>query len=214
MQNITKHTLASAFPTFETELLEEILSVGIFKEFNENEEIVREGQYIAGFPLVLKGLIRVTKRNDEGNELLLYYLNEKEVCAMSLTCCMSRQISQINAVADQKTETIIVPVEFLDVWLTKYPGWKQFVMHLFQRRFNELVNTIEAIAFMKLDERLIRFFTERYAKTGTALFEGTHQEMAIQMNSSREVISRLLKKLENKGSIKIFRNSIDFSGLL
>jgi CRP/FNR family transcriptional regulator len=198
----------------EKELQNEILTIGVKKTFEPNETIIREGQFIGSFPLVLKGLIRVSRTNEEGNELLLYYLKEDEVCAMSLTCCMARQTSNINALAEQETQVIMLPVELLDSWMTKYPTWKQFVMQTFQNRFKELIDTIDSIAFMKLDERLIKHFVDRYKNSGTATFLGTHQDLALQLNTSREVVSRLLKKLEKEGKIELSRNFINFSKLL
>lgn len=198
----------------EKELQDEILSIGVKKTFEPNETIIREGQFIGSFPLVLKGLIRVSRTNEEGNELLLYYLKEDEVCAMSLTCCMARQTSNINALAEQETQVIMLPVELLDSWISKYPTWKQFVMQTFQNRFKELIDTIDSIAFMKLDERLIKNFIDRYKNSGTTAFSGTHQDLALQLNTSREVVSRLLKKLEKDGKIELSRNFINFSKLL
>ena len=199
---------------FEKELQDEISAIGIVKTFEANETIIREGQFISSFPLVVKGLVRVSRTNDDGNELLLYYLNEDEVCAMSLTCCMTQVSSNINAVAETYTEVILLPVEVLDEWISKYPGWKQFVMRTFQNRFRKLIETVDAIAFMKLDERLIKYFTDKNKNSGSTTYNGTHQELALQLNSSREVISRLLKKLEQNGKIKLSRNYIDFSGLV
>ncbi len=199
---------------FEKELQEEILKIGIHKSFQPNEILIREGQFITSFPLVLKGLIRVTRNNDDGNELLLYYLKPNEVCAMSLTCCMTNLTSNIKGVAEEETEVIMLPVDLLDNWMCKYPGWKQFVMQTFQNRFRELIETIDSIAFLKLDERLIRYLTDRYKQTGTAKLHETHQDLALRLNTSREVISRLLKKLENDGKIKLSRNFIDFSNLV
>ena len=209
-----EENLLNTFLFLEPELQKEILKTGREKTFELGENLIREGQYIAGFPLVLKGLIRVTKKNSDGNELLLYYLKENEVCAMSLTCCMTRQMSQVNAVAEEPVHVIILPVESLDIWMNKYPLWKQFVMQTFQNRFRELIDVIEAIAFMNLDDRLIRFFVERFSKTGQRTYDGTHLDLALQLNSSREVISRLLKKLENQGKVKMNRNFIDYSRLL
>jgi len=199
---------------FEKELQDEILSIGVMKTFQSNETLIREGQFIASFPLVLSGLIRISRTNDEGNELLLYYLKKDEVCAMSLTCCMTQQKSSVNALAEEETEVILLPVEMLDKWISKYPGWKQFVMQTFQNRFRELIDTVDSIAFMKLDERLIKHFTDRNKKSGATTFSGTHQDLALQLNTSREVISRLLKKLEKDGRIKLSRNFINFSQLL
>lgn len=199
---------------FEKELIAEILKTGVHKSFLTNEVIIREGQFISSFPLVIKGLIRITRNNEEGNELLLYYLKQDEVCAMSLTCCMANQKSNVKAVAEEETEVILLPVSVLDKWIARYPSWKQFVMQTFQIRFNELIDTIDSIAFMKLDERLIRFFTDRHKKSGITTFSGTHQDLAIQLNTSREVVSRLLKKLEKEGKVKLSRNFINFSKLL
>ena len=199
---------------FEKELQEEILKTGIFKSFQPNDVLIREGQFITSFPLVLKGLIRVTRNNDDGNELLLYYLKQNEVCAMSLTCCMTNLTSNIKAVAEEETEVILLPVEMLDNWMCKYPGWKQFVMQTFQNRFRELIDTIDSIAFLKLDERLVRYFTDRHKKSDTTTLNETHQDLALRLNTSREVISRLLKKLEKEGKIKLSRNFIDFTDLV
>jgi len=199
---------------FEKELQKEILKTGIFKSFQPNDVLIREGQCITSFPLVLKGLIRVTRNNDDGNELLLYYLKQNEVCAMSLTCCMTNLTSNVKAVAEEETEVIMLPVEMLDNWMCKYPGWKQFVMQTFQNRFRELIDTIDSIAFLKLDERLVRYFNDRYKQTGTTKLNETHQDLALRLNTSREVISRLLKKLEKEGKIKLSRNFIDFTNLV
>lgn len=199
---------------FEKDLQNEILEKGIHKIFQPNETLVREGQFISSFPLVLKGIIRITRKNEEGNELLLYYLQENEVCAMSLTCCMANKKSNINAVTEEETEVIMLPVALLDNWMCKYPSWKQFVMQTFQNRFRELIDTVDTLAFLKLDERLVKFFTDRHQKSGATTYTGTHQQLALQLNTSREVISRMLKKLEHEGKIEISRNFINFSGLL
>lgn len=202
------------FHFLEKELQEEILKTGIYKTFQINDVMIREGQFITSFPLVLKGLIRVTRNNNDGNELLLYYLKQNEVCAMSLTCCMTNLTSNVKAVAEEETEVIMLPVEMLDNWICKYPGWKQFVMQTFQNRFRELIDTIDSIAFLNLDERLIRYFTDRFKQTGTAKLHETHQDLALRLNTSREVVSRLLKKLEKDGKIKLSRNFIDFTNLV
>lgn len=198
----------------EPELQQEINRVAVHKVFKANESLIREGQFISNFPIVIRGLIRVSRMSDNGNELLLYYLKENDVCAMSLTCCMTRQVSDLNAVAEEETEVLLIPVEMLDSWISKYPLWKQFVMHTYQNRFRELIDALDAVAFKKLDERLEKFFIDRYRKSGTTSFSGSHQMLALQLNSSREVISRLLKKLERDEKIKQSRNFIDFSKLL
>lgn len=198
----------------EKELLQEIIQIGVSKTFLPNEVLIREGQFITSFPIVLKGLIRITRNNDDGNELLLYYLKQNEVCAMSLTCCMTNLTSTIKAVAEEKTEVIMLPVEMLDNWICKYPTWKQFVMQSFQNRFRELIDTVDSIAFLNLDERLVKYLTDRYKQSGITKLNETHQDLALRLNTSREVVSRLLKKLEKDGKIKQSRNFIDFSNLV
>ena len=202
------------FHFLEKELQEEILKTGTYKTFQTNDVMIRDGQFITSFPLVLKGLIRITRNNDDGNELLLYYLKQNEVCAMSLTCCMTNLTSNIKAVAEEETEVIMLPVEMLDNWICKYPGWKQFVMQTFQNRFRELIDTIDSIAFLNLDERLVRYFIDRKKNSGITILNETHQDLALRLNTSREVISRLLKKLENDGKIKLARNFIDLTNLV
>jgi len=206
--------VAKLYSFLEKELLEEIREKGVRRIFTPNEPLLREGQFISSFPLVLRGMIRITRTNEEGNELLLYYLKENEVCAMSLTCCMAHLKSNIMAVAEMETEALMFPVALLDKWMCEYPSWRQFVMQTFQSRFRELIETIDSIAFLKLDERLVKYFVDRYQKSGNPTFSGTHQELALQLNTSREVVSRLLKKLENDGKIELSRNFIDFSGLV
>ncbi|HCE56880.1 MAG TPA: Crp/Fnr family transcriptional regulator [Prolixibacteraceae bacterium] len=198
----------------EKSLQEEIQLLGTLKVFQPEEVIIREGQFISSFPLVMRGLIKVSRNNNEGNELLLYYLKRNEVCAMALTCCMTNLKSTVNAVAEEETSVILLPVHLIDGWIYKYPSWKNFVMQTFQNRFRELIDTIDAVAFLNLDERLVRYFTDRYTKTGNSTLSVTHQELALKLNTSREVISRLLKKLENEGKIKLSRNFIDFSLLV
>lgn len=209
MDNITK-----LYSFLENDLLEEIREKGVRKIFSTNEPLIREGQFISSFPLVLRGMIRISRTSEEGNELLLYYLKENEVCAMSLTCCMANLTSNVMAVAETETEALMLPVALLDKWICEYPSWRQFVMQTFQSRFRELIETIDSIAFLKLDERLVKYFVDRYQKSGNPTFGGTHQELALQLNTSREVISRLLKKLEKDGKIELSRNFIDFSGLV
>ncbi len=206
--------VAKMYSFLEKELLEEIRKEGVRKIFRANEPLIREGQFISSFPLIIKGMIRISRTNDDGNELLLYYLKENEVCAMSLTCCMAHLKSNVMAVAEMETEALMLPVSLLDKWIYEYPSWRQFVMQTFQSRFRELIETIDSIAFLKLDERLVKYFIDRYQKSGNPTFSGTHQELALQLNTSREVVSRLLKKLEKDGKIELSRNFIDFSGLV
>jgi len=201
------------FPFFESGLRSAISEAGTLKEFEAQEELIREDQFIKSFPIVLSGLIKVSRTDEEGNELLLYYLRPGEVCTVSLICCMDRTRSRVRAVAEEETTAIIVPVELLDSWMTMFQTWKEYVMRSMQLRFDELLDALDSIAFLKLDERLEKFFTDRYRSSGSKIFEGSHQDVALAMNSSREVISRLLKQMEKKGLISLSRSRIDYSPL-
>ncbi|MFA9391531.1 MAG: Crp/Fnr family transcriptional regulator [Prolixibacteraceae bacterium] len=211
---ISVDIIRKRFPFFEPALIEEISKEGEWVTVEENDEMMSEGKYIRSFPIILEGLIKVCRRDQEGREILLYYLNPGQVCAMSLTCCMGRMQSNISAFAEEDTEIIRIPVECLDRWMVDYITWKEFVMYAYRTRFDELLTTIDSIAFKKMDERLIKFFSDRFKATGATTYNGTHQEIANSLTTSREVISRLLKQLEKMGDIKISRNKIDFSALV
>jgi CRP/FNR family transcriptional regulator len=201
------------FPFFESSLRSAISEAGTLKEFEARQELIREDQYIKSFPIVISGLIKVCRTDEEGNELLLYYLRPGEVCTVSLICCMDRTRSRVKAIAEEETTAIVVPVELLDSWMTMFQTWKEYVMRSMQLRFDELLDTLDSIAFLKMDERLEKFFTDRYRSSGSKIFEGSHQDVALAMNSSREVISRLLKQMEKKGLISLSRGRIDYSPL-
>jgi CRP/FNR family transcriptional regulator len=201
------------FPFFESGLRSAISEAGTFKEFEAQQELIREDQYIRSFPIVLTGLIKVCRTDEEGNELLLYYLRPGEVCTVSLICCMDRTRSRVKAIAEEETTAIVVPVELLDSWMSRYQTWKEYVMRSMQLRFDELLDALDSIAFLKMDERLEKFFTDRYRSSGSKIFEGSHQDVAMAMNSSREVISRLLKQMEKRGLIRLSRGRIDYSPL-
>lgn len=206
--------LQEVFPFFEPALIQKIEESGIEKKLKEGEQLIREGQYINYFPIVVSGLVKVFRRNENGNEILLYYLKDGEICSVSITCCLGQAKSSIRAVAEKNTTVIMLETAWLDKWMSEYTTWKQYIMRSLHSRFNELLEVVDGIAFLKMDERLIRFFTDRYEKTGLTSFSGSHQELAYQLNTSREVVSRLLKKLENEGKIKLSRNNIDFSSIL
>jgi CRP/FNR family transcriptional regulator len=201
------------FPFFESGLRTAISDNGIHKDFEEGQELIREDQYIRSFPIVISGLIKVCRTDEVGNELLLYYMRPGEVCTVSLICCMDRTRSRVKAITESKTSVILIPVELLDNWIGEYQTWKEYVMRSMQMRFDELLNTIDSIAFMKMDERLEKFFLDRYQSSGSTVFEGSHQDVALAMNSSREVISRLLKQMEKRGMITLSRGRIDYSAI-
>ncbi|HBL76620.1 MAG: hypothetical protein A2W90_15415 [Bacteroidetes bacterium GWF2_42_66] len=205
--------LNKRFPFFEKELLKEIQEKGFLQEVERDEEILQEGQLIRSFPIVLKGAVRVVRNDADGRELLLYYLNAGEVCSMSLICCVGQQQSNVRAIAEQKSLIVRIPVEYIDRWMVQFQSWKSYLMNSYRKRFDELLETIDSIAFSNMDERLEKFFRNRFQATGEKVFKGKHQDIAWQLNTSREVVSRLLKKMEQKGLVRIYRGRIDFSML-
>jgi CRP/FNR family transcriptional regulator len=211
---VDQELVKKSFPFFESELRDVIAEQGILKSVPEGGTLIEEDQYIRSFPIVLDGVIRVTRMDLDGNELLLYYLKKSEVCTVSLSCCVDRARSRVRAVAEEDSTIIALPVELLDSWMSKYQTWKEFVMVSMRHRFDELLNTLDAVAFLKMDERLERFFIDRYRNTKSTEFSGSHQEIASSLSTSREVISRLLKQMERQGMISLSRNRIDYAALI
>jgi len=214
MQSLKKETLRNVFPFFENELISELISVSLHKTVKKGNTIIEEGDYIKSFPLVLSGCLRVSRLSDDGNELLLYYLKQGEICAMALTCCIGMQKSNILITAIEDSEILFVPVDKPEKWMGEYRTWKEFMMYSYRKRFEELLDTIDAIAFRQMDERLVRFFMDLYSSTGKTFFTGTHNDIALQLNTSREVITRLLNRLERENKIVTKRNYIDFKNLV
>jgi len=197
------------FPSFKnTELLEELLDEAVYKELDPGEVLLNLGDYIKHVPLVLDGLIQVSRRDHEGHELLLYYVNRGETCAMSLTCCMAMEQSSVRAEVIEPASILMLPIEKLDYWMMHYPEWKNFIMQTYQRRFDELLVVIDNIAFKRMDERILEYLRNKVDVLKSDSIEITHQRIADDLNSSREVISRILKKMEQKDMITLARNMI------
>lgn len=178
-------------------------------ELKAGEMLMDIGGYIKYIPLVLKGMLKIMREDSDGNELLLYYIRPGETCAMSLTCCMGDAKSTVRAEVEEDVLVLAIPIRFMDKWTNEFQSWKSFVMHTYQMRYEELLRTIDGIAFQKLDDRLERALKEKCASLGTNSLVITHQELANELNSSREVISRLLKQMERKGKVKLGRHKIE-----
>lgn len=193
---------------FEPELLAEIENYGQLRKAHDEDVILNYGDIVRNMPLVLSGSIKVLRQNDQGQELLLYFINPLESCAMTFTCCMQQYPSEIKAVAEGEVEFISLPVRLMDEWLVKYPTWKSFVMRTIRTRFTELLNTLDQVAFQKMDERLENYLRMRSEQSGSRVINVSHEEIAQDLASSRVVISRLLKKMENDGRLLLYRNQI------
>ena len=193
---------------FEDELLEEISRVGTFKEVPEGYKLMEIGQYIKSMPLLIDGAIKIMRDDDDGDELLLYFLERGDTCAMTLSCCLGDTKSEIRAIAELDTKLIMIPVEKMEEWTAKYKSWRNFVFESYHNRLMEMFETIDSIAFLKMDERLIKYLLDKVKITNSETIRATHQEIAHELHTSRVVVSRLLKSLENQGRIELFRNNI------
>lgn len=194
--------------SFEPELLAEIEQYGQLRSFKEGDIIMDYGKYIRMMPLIIKGTIKVLRMDESGKELLLYYLSSSESCSMAYSCCMEAKKSEVKAIAEDDVDLIAIPHDKLDQWLCKYPTWKNYIMRSFNERFLELLKSIESIAFHKLDERLIAYLKEKQRLTGSSVIKASHYIIADELATSRVVISRLLKQLENEGKLLLYRNEI------
>ena len=193
---------------FEEALISEIMQVGTFKEVPEGFKLMDIGEYVRGMPLLVSGAIKVLREDKDGDELLLYYLEKGDTCSMTMTCCMGDSKSEIRAIAETDAKLIMIPIQKMDEWSAKYKSWRNFVFESYHNRLNELLNTLDSIAFNKMDMRLIDYLKEKARVTQESTIRSTHQEIAYDLNSSRVVISRLLKKLEQIGKIELHRNYI------
>jgi CRP/FNR family transcriptional regulator len=197
------------YPLFEKELVDEILEEAEQRHFSPNEVLMRKGQYIRSTLLILSGVIKVYREDDEGNEFLMYYLRPGEACALSLVCASKQEASPVLAKTDTETEAILIPVDLMSEWMSKYKSWYQFVIETYRGRFEELLLTIDSVAFRSMDERLEFYLKRAKEVVGKNILEVSHQQIAQELNSSREVISRLLKKMEQRGMVLLHRNAIE-----
>ena len=198
---------------FESALIQEINQVGTYREIEAGTEIIRSGEYIKSIPLLLSGAIKVIREYDDGEELLLYYVEEGNTCSMSMSCCVEQRKSQIKAVAELETLLIMIPIKKMEEWLGRYQSWRTFVFSNYQNRIEEVLQSLERVAFERLDERLEDYLREKARINSELSVYQTHKEIAEELHSSRVVISRLLKKLEQMGTIKLHRNHIELINL-
>lgn len=205
-----KDILAQAYGyIFEEALIDEIVKVATYKEFKADDYLIEIGDYIKTMPLLLEGAIKILREDENGDELLLYFLERGDTCAMTLTCCMGQSKSRIRAIAETKGAMVMIPVEKMEEWLTKFKTWRNFVFDSYNIRLMEMLEAIDTLAFMNLDERLYKYLTDKAKVIGDTEINTTHQVIAYEMHTSRVVISRLLKALELEGKIKLHRNKIE-----
>lgn len=213
---LTQDIVSSVFPQFTNkELIAEITKNAKLMEFGEGEIIIDPGMPIPFVPLIVTGSLGVLKHDEKtGHELLLYYLKAGETCATSLSCCMHKGESEVEVIAEEESILLGIPIEYLDKWTNDFSEWRDFIMMTYQKRFDELLETINSIAFSQLDERLVKHLKELSQIQKTDRINTSHQEIATNLNSSREVISRLLKQMEKKNMVKLSRNTIELVELI
>lgn len=194
---------------FEKELIEEIKEVSQIMEFKQDDVLIDFGQYMRGMPLLIEGAIKIMREDFDEGELLLYFLEKGDTCAMTMACCMGNNKSEIRAIAENDGMVLMIPVQKMEEWLGKYKSWRAFVFNSYNNRFNELLSAIDSIAFKHMDERLEDYLLEKAKVNNTNIITQTHKEIAYELNSSRVVISRLLKAMEKEGKLKLNRNNIE-----
>ncbi|MDB5262689.1 MAG: Crp/Fnr family transcriptional regulator [Adhaeribacter sp.] len=212
MEQANKEVIQQHFRQLEAPLLAEISRESIIRALEEGEDVLQTGQFIRSTILVASGLLKVYREDEEGNEFLMYYLQPGDACALSMMCTVKNEKSGIMARAVVTSEVILIPAHLTELWLGKYKTWSQFVISSYRHRFEELLQTLDSVAFKALDERLI-FYLKRYQEAIGKEVKLSHQQIANELNSSREVISRLLKKLEQRGVLQLHRNSIEIINL-
>lgn len=201
-------TLKKAFPNFSNQLIEEIETHSSFQSFKVGDVVIRTGQYINSTILITKGQLKIYREGKDGEEFLMYYLQAGQACAISLICSTKNQTSQITAKVVEDVEAVSISMNLMDKWMMNHRSWYEFVINTYRTRFEEVLEVIDNIAFRAMDERL-EFYIKRHAKAcGCKVINLSHQEIAIELNTSREVVSRLLKKMEQRGLVDLHRNQI------
>lgn len=193
---------------FEEALINEIAQVGTIKQVTGGDKLIEIGDYLRSMPLLISGAIKILREDGDGDELLLYFLEPGDTCAMTLTCCLGQKKSEIRAIAELDTTLIMIPVQKMEEWMGKFRSWRNFVLASYHTRLMEMLDTIDSIAFMNMDERLVKYLRDKQKIGGEPIINSTHQEIAYELHTSRVVVSRLLKKLESMGKIELNRNSI------
>jgi CRP/FNR family transcriptional regulator len=205
----TPEELMRFFPLFDKDLADFLAEIGEVRTIPEGEIMMKTGQYFKAAMLIVKGRVKLYREGEDGNEFFMYFLETGNACALSMICATRNQASGIMAVAMEETEVIMIPIQYMDQLMTTYKSWYYFVLETYRSRFEELLIVIDNIAFKNMDERLEWYLKQQAAKLGKQLHL-THQQIANDLNSSREVISRLLKKMEKNQRLNLHRNHIEW----
>jgi CRP/FNR family transcriptional regulator len=187
---------------------QKLSEIGFTKTFSEGEIILNDNSYIKAIPIVTNGSIRVMRTDEDGREILLYYIKAGESCIMSFLGGMHHETSKIKAVAEEETEVLFIPIDKISFLIKEFPEWLDYIFRLYHKRFEELLEVVNAVAFKKMDERLINFIKKKCELTQSKTLVVTHEQLANEMGTARVVVSRLLKQMEDNGFVKLGRNKI------
>jgi CRP/FNR family transcriptional regulator len=193
---------------FEEELIQEIIDVGYIKRIKNGELLIDIGDYLTHIPLILDGVIKIIRQDKDGDELSLYYLEPGDTCAISFANCLNKTKSIFRGIAQSDIEAIFIPVELVDEWLVKYKSWRHFIIDSYHFRLLEMVESIDSLAFLKLKYRIWKYLTEKAKVSSNIDLDVTHQDIASDLNSTRVVITRILKNLHDEGKIYSTRNKV------
>ncbi len=193
---------------FESALVHELFEFGETQNFKEGDVIMDYGKYVRMMPVILSGTVKVLRQDDEGNEILLYYLSDSESCSMAYGCCISSKKSEIKAVAEEDGQLLAIPYPKLSEWLCKYESWRNYIFNGFNDRFGELLASIDIIAFGNMEQRLRQYLLEKSKIAESSLIKVSHHKIAEELATTRVVISRILKQYENHNKLILYRNEI------
>lgn len=198
------------FPDFEPPLLLEMEHFAVINNFAEDDVLIDIGEPVVFVPLLLEGYVKIIREDKNDGEHLLYYLEKGAVCALSISCCFDHKKSEIKAIAETSGRVAKIPLGKMDEWMARFSGFRNFVLQSYNRRLQEMLVAIDSLAFLNLEERIVKYLRDKKQINDSRFIETTHQEMAADLNTSRVVVSRLLKKMEADKKIKINRKSIEF----
>ncbi len=190
------------------EIREKLYQYGIAKTFQEGDVILNENAYIKAIPLVTSGNIRVMRTDEDGREILLYYIKAGESCIMSFLGGLHHDTSKVKAIAEEETEILFIPIDKVSELIKEFPEWLDYIFRLYHKRFEELLEVVNAVAFKKMDERLLNFIKKKCELTKSHTLYVTHEQLANELGTARVVVSRLLKQMEDENIVKLGRNKI------
>ncbi len=205
-----KEYLNKLFPEFEPALKDRLESSCSLKQFRAGDILMQKGQYFRSTMLIAEGRVKLYREGEEGEEFFMYYIEPGGACALSMICASRQETSEVMAKAVDDTVALLIPITLMDELMKEYKTWYYFVLATYRNRYEELLTVIDNIAFKSMDERLEFYLKHQYEKLATRNLSITHQEIATDLNSSREVISRLLKKMEQRGDLRLHRNFIEW----